>query len=612
MAARAELRITTALSSDSVYVGDAVMLRLRIEDAPANASVNVPESADFTIELAGGPISQTSINIVNGRMQRDSYVEYRYRLTPRRAGNLTVPPFSVTDAGRTVSSAAIAVEVLEPQKQDIVFLELSTDRSDYYIDQSFRIVLRIWVRKLTLDGKAMDVEPLYPRDPPMLTIPWLTELSGCEPEDLNEFARRYNASSSGTGFAINGLATQDGFMLMDRELAKFKFFSEQLQRDGLDGQVQDYYVYTMSQKFRPTTPGALDIAPVRLKGDFPLEVDRRGRPLRNETVVVLSNALELTIKDPPLDGRPASYTGAIGAVSLDVAAKPTEVNAGDPITLQIKITGDARLESVGPPPLAENAELARSFKVPEDPTAGTVSGRTKTFTQSIRPNSEDVTAIPPIELSYFDTEMGRYVTLASEPIPIVVHPASQLPLDAVVGAAPAPINNELTVSGEGILANVTDPDRLLARRSSTLGVGWYLAAGASPLLFALLWGWQTWRRRVHGDVATARRRRASRRAHERLASAASAADPAGAARHVAESLLHYMADRMNAPGGGMTKDDALARLASVGVNGTVRDELADVLSQCELATFAGTASETDGLVERARTCLDRLERVRLR
>lgn len=615
--ASAAPRVLVSLSSQSVYVGDQIRMSVRLQDAPRDAEPKLPDMSAFDVVSMGGS-SQFRMTTNLGRMQRVSFVEFNYILTPRRAGTFNIPPITIESQGKTYASDPITVEVLEPSKQDIVYMELSTPKKEYWIDEPFKVQLQIWIRKVTENGEVLPrISPMYSGDPPGLTVPWLCDLEGCETEDLNEFARRYDYSRTAPGFSINNIS-DNGFFLSDRGLVRFQFYHESVQREGLNGEMGDYVLYTMSQEFTPTAPGLLDIAPVRFKGKIPLEVrtQRRGGgetivPVRDETVVVLSNALQVLVKDPPADGRPDSYTGAIGAVSLDVDAKPTDVAVGDPITLQVRISGRARLENVGPPPLATNVELTKSFRVPEDPTAGVVSGNTKVFTQSIRPTTDQVTEIPPIEMSYFDTKLGRYVTLESEPIPIHVRPSEQLSLDAVVGAAPASAEHAINQTTSGLQANDQNPDKLLSTQSASLGPAWVAAAAASPLGYAVLLLIQTQRSRLRRDVALARRRKALRSARGRLSEAKHADTPTASAQLVSAGMLGYLADRFNLPAGGLTKDEAMDRLNDNAIGADTVDAVETLLTDCEAAAFAGSAVGADSYIERAERCIADLERVRL-
>ena len=84
-------------------------------------------------------------------------------------------------------------------------------------------------------------------------------------------------------------------------------------------------------------------------------------------------------------------------------ASPTEVNVGDPITLNISVTGPPLLDAVELPALAGQESLTRDFKVPSEIEDGDGERQLQGVHPDVRALREDVTAVPPIELPYFDT-----------------------------------------------------------------------------------------------------------------------------------------------------------------------------------------------------------------
>ena len=128
----------------------------------------------------------------------------------------------------------------------------------------------------------------------------------------------------------------------------------------------------------------------------------------------------------------------MGTYRISAEAAPTDVSVGDPITLKIALSGPDYLAETRLPPLGAQPALARDFKIPKERAAGEVSGRSKIFTQTVRPLRPDVREIPPIGLSYFDPAANAYKTVRTEPIPIQVKAARVVTaLDAEGASAPA-------------------------------------------------------------------------------------------------------------------------------------------------------------------------------
>src|SRR5439155_16063420 len=153
-----------------------------------------------------------------------------------------------------------------------------------------------------------------------------------------------------------------------------------------------------------------------------------------------------------------------------------------PITLTMTITdrtpgSGARIDLLPPPALERVQELTDNFRMPSDPLAGAVRGNNKTFTQTLRAKSDQITRIPPLPFTYFDPASEKYVTALTEAIPIKVKPATQLAMNSVVGVQGAAATQtstggalqgvDLTEMAGGILANYSDIDAMLASQQFT-------------------------------------------------------------------------------------------------------------------------------------------------
>jgi len=307
----------------------------------------------------------------------------------------------------------------------------------------------------------------------------------------------------------------------------------------------------------------------------------------------------------------------VGTFDLFVTAKPREVAVGDPITLTMTVLDRSSppvdLNLIQPPRLEADAELMRDFRVAGDQPTGEVqeTGRRKVFTQTIRAKSDKVTAIPPIEFSFFDPDRQRYATIASPAIPLEVRATTTLADSDIVDAAPAARTTaatELTVVEGGLLANYMGPELLAATPPFRVGPVPALVGLLPPLAFMMLAAGVHHARRRRGDRSVARRRGARRRARRRLHET-----NGSTAAATATAIADYVADRCNLPAGALTAAEVIARLRACGVDGELVDEVAGLLADCERQRYAGDRTgQTDAVVERAERCLDRLEREKIR
>jgi hypothetical protein len=215
----------------------------------------------------------------------------------------------------------------------------------------------------------------------------------------------------------------------------------------------------------------------------------------------------VNVLTPPIQGRPEWYTGAVGKFDFRVVAEPTQVNVGEPIALTLRVTdlssGPVNLDYLAVPALDRLSTLTDYFKVPDNPLGGISDGRTKTFTQTIRPRNADVTEIPPLPMSSFDPKTGTYSTIWTKPIPVTVHDVATVSASDLVGGesrTKQPTSQTLTEIDGGILANYTG-DNLLESQSTEITPAVLAAIALPPIAFVGIAFALLYQKRMHTDAS---------------------------------------------------------------------------------------------------------------
>jgi hypothetical protein len=305
----------------------------------------------------------------------------------------------------------------------------------------------------------------------------------------------------------------------------------------------------------------------------------------------------VTVATPPDEGRPAAWTGAVGEFDIAVTAKPLEAAVGDPITITISITdrsGTASLAGLPGPSLSDQATLVRNFRVSAEGASGTVDGRTKIFTQTIRALDDKVQAVPPIDFPYFDPASGVYRLAQSDAIPIVVKPSAIVRVERP-DAAPAnePASGELTRVEGGILANASVSE---ASAAAITDLRWVVSTAVLPLAVI---GIGLCAGRFGGPSRDARA--AAHRKARPTADAALAGSPSAEA--IETALLGFVAARCGAEVRGVARKDAVGLLVSRAAPPQTVAALESLLRECERARYAGGAVDATS----ARSILDAIE-----
>jgi hypothetical protein len=502
--------------------------------------------------------------------------------------------------------------VRQPEPQDRLVVEVSADKPSYVLGESVTLTLNVSLRKLTADGKVLDVDPFFRDQPPHLEIPWFASLGDWKTSDVETFARAY-LEQQRPGFTIN--AYVDKASLFGRSLLQFTLPRQSTTRATPAGTVE-YFTYQLRKQFRPVRPGIQSIPPVVVKATLPTQIDARGRALRTEKIIASSAPLRVEIRPLPSAGQPASFSGAVGRFQLTVEAAPTTLKVGDPLTLTVglRAEGDSLLETVHAPALHEQQSLTQDFKVPGDPPAVQAGADAKTFTYTLRPRHAQVRAVPPIEVAYFDPATGRYQLLHSRPIPLQVAGAELLPMSDVISAPGSHVQQSpgqaLTA---GILANYTGAEVLEPQMAQLRLTPHLVALGVlPPLAYGLTWCGRSWWRRRRRDSGRRRARHAGRQALAALR--ALEARPGASGEDICDGvhgvLRRYISEKFLLHTAGLTADEALAHLHARHVAPQVIERTAAVLQLCDSARYAPgnlAVAQLTGLIEDARAVLQGLE-----
>jgi hypothetical protein len=182
-------------------------------------------------------------------------------------------------------------------------------------------------------------------------------------------------------------------------------------------------------------------------------------------------------------------------------------------------SGKVNLDYLSAPLLDRVSALTDNFKVPDKPLGGTVDGRGKTFTQSIRPRNATTTEIPQLPFTSFDPTTGEYVTSWSNAIPIQVQAVETVSASDLIGSnqSAQPKSTPTEVEG-GILANYTGDD-LLHSEEVAMTPFLVLIIAIPPLSFIVVLAWLAIRK--HASLPTALQKNATKQATKTLKTASS-------------------------------------------------------------------------------------------
>ncbi len=399
--------LTASLDREAVAVGEGVTLFLVFEGG-APASVPAIQAPPNVSVQYGGKSEQWTI--VNGRTS--SKVTHQFSLSAKQAGDYVIGPFGAVVGAENLTAPAVRLSVTSGGNGGnngdgagrLAFLRLVTPKTNVYVGEVFPIEVQLYLG-VNYDNVEM----------PQL---------------------------QGDGFVFGKIPQPTGT------------------RTQLGGRM--YVVFPFKMTATAVKAGQLSLGPAQCNVALQVPVNRRGRDVfedffgprvQRTPVTVASDPQIITVNALPTVGRPAAFNGAIGNFALTAHASPTNLAAGDPITLRLQVSGRGNLDSL---PFPAGPDWA-NFKL-YPPTSKTESADplgiagVKSFERVVIPQGSEVKEIPAIAFAFFDPDQKAYRTVTSPALPIVVQASERGEPRPMVSAGNKPPEESATPS-QGLVAN---------------------------------------------------------------------------------------------------------------------------------------------------------------
>ena len=571
--------------SREVWVGQPFLIEVDVVNAATWEDPIVPKIDGMSSQVLPSARESTFTQIVNGVATTRSTRTFVIRMVAEKGGIIEIPSIFVVVDGKTFKSRSWRVIASKSEVGDLLAVEIIGTPDQAWVGQPVKLTLQIWIEQFVDRENNVRLD-----EADMWGLLSLADSSwGVFREPLEDLRKNRQRPSG-------------------RRVSR---------------EERMYFLYEIEYIDHPVRAGSIDPGEVQvvLRQPTGLVVQRDIFNRRQVAVEGIRPVLQtakispIAVRPLPEEGRPASFTGAVGRFTVRASAEPREVSVGDPITLRYEVIEDVDaipgdLANLRPPPLRELEALA-DFRVPDDPTTGVVEGQTKTFTETLRPERDDITEIPAIPFVSFDPQLGRYVTASSTPIRITVKASERLDLGAVVrgegGIESAPRRTtSLTATTGGLRANLPITEAIIPYQRIDGDWTIIVIALTGPAIF--LAGFVTIRRREfrHANPEHGRAAGARRHAMATLNSDGAMAD------RVHDALCGLIAARLHLPNGTLTAQEADESAATAGLSDQRRRELRAVLDAAEAGRYAPAATDPAELRSRAEALLPDLDELRPR
>ena len=356
------------------------------------------------LEVIAGPYTsqQSSYQVVNGHTSSSSSITYTYTLYADKPGTYTIPAAHAKINGKAVSSRAVRVTVsgssrsngggVPPMHQD--------DGGDNTMRSAGSPISGkdLFIKVSASKRRVHEQEPVL-LTYKVYTLVDLTQLEGKMP-DLT------------------------GFHTQEVPLPQQKSFK----MERVNGRA--YRSVTWSQYVMyPQMTGKLEVPSITFKG-IVVQQNRAVDPFEaffngGSGYVEVKREIKapgLTIQVDPLPKKPENFSGGVGRFNISSQLSKTDVQAGDPITMRVVVSGVGNLKLIKAPDI----NLPKNF----DKYDPKITDKTKLTTKGVEgnmvydilfvPRQQGHYTIPAIEFVYFDVQTNAYKTLRTKSFSINV------------------------------------------------------------------------------------------------------------------------------------------------------------------------------------------------
>ncbi len=440
-ACSAQAGVRSLMSSKFLARGEEVVFEIRVEGQEADELPRIPEIKGVTVEAIGFGRPR----IFPGRRVESSF---QYVVSSYAVGRHEIPPVEVMVNGKKMITEPVAFEVFDPG--DLKWNEAVPKPAVDGEVIKYASIIRVPDRKYFVN-QSMEVEiKIYvPLAVARSVVDW----------GIPQFERK--------------------------GLAVWRFEpSESRGQVNLLG--QPYVTLSYPTTMTALDSGDVEIGPATVRLTYQKVVfDGYTRQIEIQATLDVPT---LTFPITPLpEGAPEGYDNAVGNFTIGTAIKQTAVTEGEPLAVDVVVSGSGNLDNLRSPKLTDD----KGWKVYDaTPTQRgeerrEISG-TVVFSQFIRP-LEMKTGIPPFKLVFFNPETEKYETVTTETIALQMTPATggrNFESSGPPQAAAVPVERMTDILGLIDTAKLTNG----AKNGLPWWLGHAIAAVVSLILvFRVLW-----------------------------------------------------------------------------------------------------------------------------
>lgn len=433
--------VSAWVDKENLSVDDELTLVVEVK-GNLSGTVLMPELPSLpAFNVYSREVEQASVN-------GNNYLVFRYTMLPRFVGNTTIGAVTFQNAGKTYRTRPIAIHIFRSAQDaaQAASKQKTTARNGNKNTASFSDNLDPDMPALEYGLSKMAIEKARQGNPFFLVAntstdnPYVNEnvTLGVRFYYSAPFAEAHYKTPVVSNFFVESLPILQGTQKIDGKIYHYE---------------EQRYLLT------PPSTGIATIAASEvtlMKSGTMLSVFDRmfGGAAVSKQETVTSPSIHMQVKALPQKGKSNSFYGAVGTIfSISAEVDRTSVEAGEAISLTVRVVGDGNLKTtrdIKIPNLAgwkiyESAGEAGFTSAQNGPVRGY-----KTTKAILIPTASGEYQFPALEWSYFNPSDKRYYRISTKPITFTISPSTQKTPSSFNFGSNSPISSGFETLGKDI------------------------------------------------------------------------------------------------------------------------------------------------------------------
>jgi len=566
-----------ASSPQEVKLGDQFEIVYQIN---AKADNFIPPNFKGLTVLSGPNTSSSSgIQIINGSMSQSYSLTYAFVVMANRVGQISCDPAHVTVDGKKYASNSLRIKVIKGNSARAsasnvvkqggnnagiaasgnsatnkdVFVKASVNNKNPFLGQQLVLTYRIYTR-LPVSNLAINK---------------VSSIKGFWSKDLladNATLQQHNETINGHQYVVATIRKQ---ALIPQQTGKLTIDPMEL--------VCNVQVRLQAKRRSSNDPF----------GDF-FNDPFFNQNVRNIKKTLVSNSVNIRVKNLPAKGKPDSFAGAVGDFSFNASVDKKDLSTNDALTYTISVSGSGNIQLIDSP----SVTFPSDFETYDPKIVSNISNTnqgvtgTKKFEYLAIPRNPGDFTIKPVYFSFFNPRDRKYHTFHSDSINI--HVSKGEGDSGIVYSGNG--QEDIHFLGKDIRHIKEGPYHF--RKANDFFFGSYLYIGLALLpiilLLLILILWRILKNR-RANVSLLKNRKANKVSRQRLMKAQKMkkqANDKGFYDEIALALWGYIADKFNMQSSDLSMDTVKEKLLQKQVSEETIKGFMDTLNNVEFARFA--------------------------